>query len=122
LHSFFIKKQCLRLRASLRLRARAVYYINHGNQTTNKKTNLYERVQSTPRRFIEKNKLRNKKMHPCECGYYFTNYHKKQHFEGVIHKNYVENGIKYELPEKLKNKLYYDDKNLELYKKYYPDK
>ena len=71
---------------------------------------------------IEKNKLRNKKMHPCECGYYFTNYHKKQHFEGVMHKNYVENGIKYELPEKLKNKLYYDDKNLELYKKYYPDK
>ena len=82
----------------------------------NKRPDVIEKRKEYNQRpdVIEKNKLRNKKMHPCECGYYFTNYHKKQHFEGVIHKNYVENGIKYELPEKLKNKLYYDDKNLEL--------
>jgi len=71
---------------------------------------------------FEKRSLNNKKLRPCECGGYYTNNHKKQHLESPIHKNYVENGIKYELPESQKNKLFYNEKNVELYKKYYPDK
>ena len=59
---------------------------------------------------FEKRSLCNKKLRPCECGGYFTHNHKKQHLESPIHKNYVENGIKYELPESQKNKLFYNEK------------
>ena len=39
--------------------------------------------------------------------------------ELYIHKTYLETGIKYELKETEKNKLYYNEKNMELHKKYF---
>ena len=70
---------------------------------------------------VEKKILSNKRLHICECGGYFTTNHKKQHCEGKIHKDYLNTGIKYELPENQKNKLYYDERLMEIHKKYFPE-
>ena len=64
-----------------------------------------------------KNKLRNKKLQVCECGGYFTFFHKKQHITGVIHRNYLTSGVKFVMKESETTRQFYDPKLQSLYEK-----
>ena len=89
----------------------------------NKRPEVVEKKREYNQRpdVAEKRMLLNKRLHICECGGHFTTIHKKQHCEGTIHKDYLNTGIKYELPENQKNKLYYDERLMEIHKKYFPE-